>query len=444
MQLSFHRLLTWADKPLQKRLFLIRIIHILVRVVCISGKEFGKNELSIRSAALTYTVMLSLVPMLAMGTALVKGLGGGDQLREVIYEYVKAIEPADSTNSPVTVETETTSEDTSSFRLSDTVDNLFAYVDRTNFAALGTFGVLGIVVSIVLVFGNIEMAMNRIWKVKNGRSIMRKVSDYLAIMFLLPFSLNIGLASATVLRSEVLLKKISILLPFVWLQAIFLKLLPVFFLALTLYVIYLFFPNTRVKTIPAAIGAIFAGFFWFETQNLYLSLQLGVAKYNAIYGSFATLPLFLIWMYIGWIFILAGAQLAFACQNRKTYTLIPPKPEPSLQLAIGFDFMDFILENFANNTNTTLDDFKETYPDYVPGIIDTTVERLIEAGLIHYSGATASIKPSLPAEELGNERLVTSVLGNTYGETKGGILSRNILEQGVQVAQTDASIQGDK
>ncbi len=271
---------------------------------------------------------------------------------------------------------------------------------------------------------------------------MRKVSDYLAIMFLLPFSLNIGLASATVLRSEVLLKKISILLPFVWLQAIFLKLLPVFFLALTLYVIYLFFPNTRVKTIPAAIGALFAGFFWFKTQNLYLSLQLGVAKYNAIYGSFATLPLFLIWMYIGWIFILAGAQLAFACQNRVTYTLVPKQPEPSLQLAIGFDFIDYTFKNFTNNTDITLDDFKETYPDYVPGIIETTVEKLMKAGLIHYSGATAAIKPSLPAEELDNERLVSSILGNTYGETKGGILSRNILEQGAQLSQDVCHIQG--
>ncbi len=435
MQLSFHTLLIWADKPLQKGSFLNRVVHILVRIACITGKEFKRNELSIRSAALTYTVMLSLVPMLAMGTALVKGLGGGDQLREVIYEYVKAIEPADSPDSTETVKTETTSKDTSSFRLSNTVDSLFAYVDRTNFAALGTFGVLGILVSIVLVFGNIEMAMNRIWKVKSGRSIMRKVSDYLAILFLLPFSLNIGLASATVLRSEVLLKKISILLPFVWLQAIFLKLLPIFFLALTLYVIYLFFPHTKVKTIPAVIGALFAGFFWFETQNLYLSLQLGVSKYNAIYGSFATLPLFLIWMYIGWIFILAGAQLAFACQNRMTYTLIPLKSEPSLQLAIGFDFMEYILKNFASDTDTTLDDFKKTYPGYVPGIVDITVGRLIRAGLIHYSGATSSIKPSLPAEQFNNTKLVSAILGTSFGKTQGGLFSKNVLEQGAQLSQ---------
>ncbi len=150
-------------------------------------------------------------------------------------------------------------------------------------------------------------------------------------------------------------------------------------------------------------------------------------------------------MYIGWIFILAGAQLAFACQNRKTYTLIPPRPEPSLQLAIGFDVIDYILKNFASNTDTTLAGFKETYPDYVPGIIDTTVERLIEAGLIHYSGTTACLKPSLPAEELGNERLVASVLGSTYGETRGGTLSRNVLEQGAQITQTDTHhIQGTK
>ena len=431
MQLSLNSLLIWADKTNDGASPAVKVAHILVRILVITVKEFRANELSIRSAALTYTVMLSLVPLLAMGTAVVKGLGGGDQLRQAIYEYVETIEPSATPSEDITIlEGERNKEESSSLHMHEAIDKLFNYVDRTNFATLGTIGVLGLVLSVILVFGNIELAMNTIWKVENGRSIMRKISDYLAILFLLPFSLNVGIASSTVLRSEALQEKFSILMPILWIQPFILKLLPVFFLALTLYVIYLFFPHTRVKTVPALIGSVFAGFFWFATQNLYLTLQVGVSKYNAIYGSFATLPLFLIWMYIGWIFILAGAQLAFACQNRKTYRLVPHRAEPSLQLAVAFDLIDYILKNFENNTATTVDDFKEDYPSYESGVVETTAGKLLKADLIHYSGDKSDIMPSLPRKQLSNHILIASILGNTFSDTQGGQTSKAVLEYG--------------
>lgn len=276
------QLIDWADQSPthdSEQSIVQKAARQLCRVILITGQEFKKNELSLRAAALTFTVMLSLVPLLAMSSAVVKGLGGSDQLKTVVYSYVSTLEQ-ESSSTTVNSDGVTVNEPSSTLtqHLYSAIDNIFGYVEQTNFATLGTFGVAGIFISAILVLGNIEMAMNTIWHVRSGRSVMRKIADYLALLVLFPISINVGIAAGTVLENDALLSKFSIILPFTWLQALILKLIPVLFLTLTLYVIYLFFPNTKVKTLPAMVGALFAGFFWFQVQNIYIGLQVGVSK----------------------------------------------------------------------------------------------------------------------------------------------------------------------
>ena len=422
--LSLSRLIQWADSPQPKHSGFSRILHTFCRVVLITAHHFNKNELSLRAAALTFTVMLSLVPILAMSTAVIKGFGGGDQLKNVVYSYVATLDggstPVVTENGGPIEEDSDSAESSLPQHLYSAIDKLFDYVDRTNFATLGTFGVAGIILSVVLVLGNIEMAMNSIWHVESGRSLMRKISDYLALIVLMPISVNVGLASSAVLTNEALLSKFSILIPMVWIQAIILKLLPIFFLALTLYVIYLFFPNTKVKTIPAMTGALFAGYFWFEAQNIYISLQVGVSKYNAIYGSFATLPLFLVWVYVGWIFILLGAQIAYSFQNKDSMRLLSHHTPPSLKLAVAYDILDYVQKKFNTEQPASLQDFLNDYPMHTSAVVQQTLDLLRDAHLIHWLDDQKSIKPSIPQEKLDNTKVVKAILGSTYGETEGG------------------------
>lgn len=426
------RVINWADEKCTHASPLMRALHVLCRIIFITGQEFQKNDLSLRAAALTFTIMLSLVPMLAMSTALVKGLGGGDQLKKVVYSYVETLETSTPQNeasaaaqSPA--ESKNVQSDLTQ-HLRSAIDKVFAYVDRTNFATLGTFGVAGMILSVILVLGNIEMAMNAIWNVESGRSVMRKISDYLALLVLMPVSINVGLAASTVLKSQALLTKFSILLPMAWIQPVLLKFLPVFFLSLTLYVIYLFFPNTRVKTVPAMAGAVFAGFFWFEMQNIYITLQVGVSKYNAIYGSFATLPLFLMWMYFGWIFILIGAQIAFAHQNHNTYRLTTLRADPSLKLAIAYDLTEYIQQQFEAGESATVDHFKSRFPMHHPLLVIDILNQLAGQNLLHTTENGSSLKPSLPRKNLSQRKIIDAVLGKTFSDTAGGKLSRRALD----------------
>jgi len=422
-------LLEWADR--RDRTGVHSIARNLLRLLLITFREFNENNLSLRAGALTYAVLLSLVPILAMSTAVVKGLGGGDQLRQAAYTYIDTLEhsqssPAHKTeqNSPAPVQT---SEKKLTDHLRSAANTLFDYVDRTNFATLGTIGMIGILFSVILVLSHIESALNAVWKAPASRSVMRKISDYLTLLILLPISINVAFAASAFLTSPRLAMKADLLIPVVWLQPLLLKLLPVFFIALTFYVIYIFFPNTKVKSMPAAFGATLAAILWFSVQNIYITLQIGVANYNAIYGSFATLPLFLIWMYLGWIFILAGAQVAYAFQNITSYRLHKLPEKPSQDLAAAFDIMDLTYSSFAEKNSLTPSDICLQLPQYPETTVQRVLSSLLDGEIIHLSCSDRQLLPSEPEESFQQQRVTDIILGSEAPDTPGGKQSLQII-----------------
>ncbi|MBU1138629.1 MAG: YihY/virulence factor BrkB family protein [Proteobacteria bacterium] len=436
------RTLNWADSPFSGNSFLLVKIHTLVRILLITAKEFSKNELNIRASALTYTILLSLVPILAMSTAVVKGLGGGDQLRQVVYSYIDTLEKttpiahgAIPTSSETTAKPQAHEETTLphldasiTTHLRSATDQLFDYVDKTNFATLGTFGVLGILLSAVLVLGNIELSMNTIWHVSSGRSILRKITDYLTFLVLMPLSINFGFAANTVLKNDTLLNKVMAYLPAVWVQSALLLLVPLFFITLTLFLIYIFFPHTKVKPMPALIGALFAGTLWFITQNVYIGLQIGVSRYNAIYGSFATLPLFLVWMFLGWVFILGGAQLAFSCQRHSSYRLTKEDYSPLEQLSAALDIIMTTLDAYAGKRRLQQKELSLYCPAYSTRLLYSTLEKLISAQIL-LTTKKGILLPSAPADQIRYQEIITAILGKTFPHTKGGKAASALLEQ---------------
>ncbi len=451
MKSKNNTLANWADRRRPDPSMIFSAIQNFFRLILITAYEFKHNELSLRSGALTYTILLSLVPMLAMSTAIVKGLGGGDPLREVAYTYIETLEQSASTIIPQQLQevsaTDPNSKEANSTKespakltehLRSAIDQLFDYVDRTDFATLGTVGVIGILLSVALVLNHIESAMNAIWKVANGRSILRKISDYLTLLILMPLSISVTFTASAFLKTPQLASKIDILIPFIWMQALILKLVPIFFIALTLYVIYIFFPNTKVKTFPAIFGSLLAAILWFSMQNIYITLQIGVANYNAIYGSFATLPLFLVWMYLGWIFILTGAQVAFAFQNVSTYRLTKILTKPSINLAAALDIMDLVYSSFQQKNCLTAQKLQLQLPEYPTSVLDDVLELLHESSLIHLSQTNRQLLPAEPIESFNRQRIIGAILGAEAPDTTGGNMSLQAIEKAGENLPTDA------
>ena len=167
------------------------------------------------------------------------------------------------------------------------------------------------------VFGNIESAFNDIWQIKKSRIFVRKFSDYLSMMLVSPL-LIVSASSANVFISTQLstMDDRTALLGYISPIIFFLlKLVPYVLIWILFSLMYIIMPNTKVNVKSGIIAGVVAGSIFQLTQWAYIHFQIGVSSYNAIYGSFAALPLFLFWMQISWLIVLFGAVISYADHN---------------------------------------------------------------------------------------------------------------------------------
>ncbi len=421
----------------------------LLRIFFIVCREFKRDSITLRASALTFTVVLALVPMLALGTAVLKGLGAGDQMRQAAYRFIEQVDQPEKTDSAPQISTgkvsgqvseETTvaiqpddadkgtgEQKTLTLHLRKAVDQIFNYVDRTDFAALGAFGILGLVLAVVSVLNSIEHAMNAIWQADSGRPIGRKIIDYLALMLLLPLSVNLALATEASLHSPKIKAWLHTLLPVAWMGEFFFKMLPIIALIATFTLLFQFLPNVRVKFIPALAGGIFGGISWLLVQTLYVKMQVGVARYNAIYGSFATLPLFLLWLQLAWVIFLTGAETAFAAQCWPRYTWQQIPLSPASRMALAFDLLQAIYADFhtraASDRLSLAKQLKQPESN-----IRQVLDDLRNGGFIYgISGKHERYVPAAPQEDIMSSELVDHFFGQEEEIVRTSEAARNAL-----------------
>ncbi|OQX17579.1 MAG: hypothetical protein BWK76_10255 [Desulfobulbaceae bacterium A2] len=425
--------LAWADRSLYR---------LPLRIGCIVVREFAANAVSMRAAALTYAIVLSLVPLLALSTATLKGLGGDDRLRELAELWLEKLETSTSAGQQPHVTMDDTAvpappadgvarpevQVTITGHLREAVETVFAYVARTNFATLGIVGVLGVLLTVLIVLGQIEGAMNVIWHGVRGRPLLRRLLDYLAMLVLLPLAVNVALATGTILANPTWAGSFAGLMPFTWVLRVGLTLLPLAFVVLALLVLYLFFPNVPVRTGPALTASLVAGLAWLLLQKLYLMLQLVVANYNAIYGSFATLPLFLLWLFLGWNVILGGAVLAHAIQHQERFRPREEEPSPVRRLQLAYDLLAELYRCFGVRRACTMEELVRRLPAVDQRDLLLVSTMLQRGGLLRGSlREPGGIQPAAPQEELGTEEVLRLVLGEDAAPGPGGELSGRIL-----------------
>lgn len=420
-----------------------RASRVWLRIFFIFGREFERDRLSLRASALTFTVLLSLVPTIALGTAVLKGLGGGDQAWQAAYTLIDQMEASaepsplatESDNDAITLEqasrhaTRKAEEwRTLSAHLRRAVDQIFAYVDRTNFAALGTFGMITLLLAAFSVFSTIEQAMNAIWHVAASRPWGRRLMDYLALMIVLPASINLTLAASTALQSKTLRHHLETWLPLSGLTLFLFNLLPLLLLVFTFALLYRFLPNARVKTSSALAGGAFGGLLWLIVQTIYLKLQIGVAGYNAIYGSFATVPLFLLWLQLCWIIFLSGAEMAFAVQVWPSWRPDRHQPPPIARLALAFAILDLAYQDLVGRQVTRLSDLASRLGEPEAVVLEV-VGKLAQAGMLRrVAEAGRHYVLSVAAEKLDPVEVVELILGTEVPPMRGSSLAIEALQ----------------
>jgi len=276
-----------------------------VRIGLITVRGF-RESLSLQQAgALTYITIFSLPPVLAFAFAAAKGFG--------LYETLKA-----GTIDPFLDDTfGARGSGTAVNELRQAVDQIFNYVETTDLKALGSLALVFMLYSVVRMLGAIEKTLNQIWGVQRPRTIVRKVSDYMAIVVVTPLFLFIGATVSTLLRQRMPGMESGGALAGPWVQ-----LTPVVAVWLGMSFAYLTLPNTTVRVPSALLGGVVAGTLWQVVQSLYVTGQLELARYNTIYAGFAAIPMLLFWIYVSWVVFLLGAHLAFARQHEPTYTTL--------------------------------------------------------------------------------------------------------------------------
>jgi membrane protein len=264
-----------------------------VRILILTIRGLAQDELPIRASSLTFISLMSLVPMLAMVFSLLKGLGFGQTAIADLTAWQAGMP-----------------EEFQGF-----VQQVVDIVQNTNVAGLGWIGLTALVLMGAGLLNGMEAAFNRIWGIRANRDIMRRVANYVSLVVIVPILIGVAGTVMATLQSEAVIERLGTVAP---LYRGLLKLTPLATSWLAFGCLYTMLPNTRVRLAPALISGLAGGVMWLAWQKIYITFQVGIARYNAIYGTFAVIPVFMAWLYISWMIILLGAEIAFAVQHHET------------------------------------------------------------------------------------------------------------------------------
>lgn len=298
----------------------VRIGHLIIR-------GYREDDLPVHASALTFSFLMSLVPLLAIASALLTGLGAEEGAITKLLDF----------------------HDTLPKEGQEFIQKVVEIVQNTNFVALGWIGVLVLFVTAVQVLSSVENTFNKIWGVTARRSWWQRFTNYTSITIVVP----VLVAAAFALSASARAGKLDSLDHFGLVRGL-LTLAPLLTTGLAFFTLFTFMPNTRVHKRAAFTAAFATALLWLGWQKLYLLFQFGLAKYNAIYGTFASIPVFLFWMFIGWTLILLGAEFCFALQNQSTYHLerVAQSASVEARLTLALGLTAAAAENFARGSTT--------------------------------------------------------------------------------------------
>ena len=302
-------------------------LYNIIKTIYLCFNRFTKDRIINKASALTYSTLLAIVPIIAILFAIARGFGFNN-----LMEYQVRHGLGDN---------------------SEATEAIFSFVDsylsQTQGGIFIGVGLLMLLWTVINLISNIETTFNRIWEVKKARTMYRKITDYFSMLLLMPILIvvsgGVSLFMSTILQQ---MEDYELLAPII---KFLIKLIPFVLTWFMFTGLYIFMPNTKVHFKHAFISGILAGSAYQAFQFLYINSQLWVSKYNAIYGSFAALPLFLLWLQISWTICLFGVELTYAGQNIRNFSFDQDTRNISRRYRdfISILIMSLIAKRFANN-----------------------------------------------------------------------------------------------
>ena len=306
-----------------------RILVFMLRVVQMLLKELLGGQLNLRAMSLVYTTLLSIVPLLAVSFSVLKGFGVHNSIEPLLQNFLEPLGPKGA----------------------EITTNVINFVENVKVGVLGSVGFALLIYTVVALVQKIESAFNFVWQIDHLRPLSQRISNYLSVILIGPALIFIAISfSATVLEHHVMQRLITIepLGTLVFLAG---KLVPYLLVCLAFTMIYMFIPNTRVQFRAALVGGVLAGVLWKITGWGFAAFIASSSKYAVIYSGFAIMILLLIWMYLSWLILLVGSQVAFFVQYPKYMTMHRVRFVLSNRLReqLAFQIMYLIAYNHYHN-----------------------------------------------------------------------------------------------
>jgi membrane protein len=308
-------------KPLWTVARVLRYPYALVR-------DILRGDLTLRAMSLVYTTLLSIVPLLALSFSVLKGLGYHRDLEPVLFSF---LEPLGE-------------------RAYDITAQVMTFVDNVRGGVLGSIGLIFLLYTVISMVQKVEESFNFVWRVEQPRSLARRFSEYLSVMIVGPALIVAALGLLATVRNSAFMQTVATYEPFGTVLIVLGHLTPYLLVTGVFAFLYGFVPNCHVRIAAALIGGVFGGALWAASGIVFASFVAESSRTMVIYAGFAIVIIALIWLYVSWLVLLLGAQLAFYVQNPQY--LRPGRGEiqlnSSLRERVALSIMYLIVGSFRD------------------------------------------------------------------------------------------------
>lgn len=359
-----------------------RVCYEVIKIIYLAIRFFTTKRVFTQASALTYSTLLSIVPILAVVFAIARGFG--------FNKYIEMWFRETFASQPLAAEA--------------IIGWVNSYLIHTKSGIFLGVGLVFMLYTVLMLVSNIEQAFNEIWQVKKPRSIFRTFTDYLAMFFMFPIlivvSSGLSIFVGTILSSMPDFRLLG------WFARFLVELSPYVLMSALFIALFVFMPNTHVKVKNAVVPGILSGIAMQWLQFFYINSQIWMTSYNAIYGSFAALPLFMLWVQISWTICLFGAELSYTSQNLDFYDYDAVTSDIShrFSLMLSAILMSRICQRFAQGKKApTIDELRQETKIPIR-IVNDLLFKLSEAKLVLEisSDEKGDASQFVPAESLDN------------------------------------------
>jgi len=368
----------WGSDSKQLPQFQRSLVQAL-RISQLVVRDLLDGMLTLQAMSLVYTTLLSIVPLLAVSFSVLKGFGVHNQVEPMLLNL---LQPLGDKGVEIT-------------------QRIIEFVENTKAGVLGSLGLALLFYTVVSLIQKIERSFNYTWRVTEQRPFAQRFSDYLSVVLLGPLLIFTALGVTASISSSTVLQQLHQYETIDWFIRFIGRLVPYLLVITAFTIVYIFVPNTRVKFKSALIAAIVSGVLWETTGWIFASFVVSSAKYAAIYSAFATLIIFMIWLYVCWMILLIGASIAFYVQYPEYRTLQQRNFHLSNRMKerIALLAMSIISGNYYANRDPLTTQQVAQRINITPGLIKPIIDQLLNYKvLITTNGSKPGLLPAQPPE----------------------------------------------